>query len=89
MSMQQCSERIGTKDIPAFDLAAACSGFLYGLNFAESLVKSGRFNTVLVVGADAMTTVMDYTDRSVSILFGDAAGAVIITKTDNPEHEHV
>ena len=79
------SERIGTKDIPAFDLAAACSGFLYGLNFAESLVKSGRFNTVLVVGADAMTTVMDYTDRSVSILFGDAAGAVIITKTDNPE----
>ena len=79
------SERIGTKNAPAFDLAAACSGFLYGLNFAESLIRCGRFKNALVVGADAMSTVMDYSDRSVSILFGDAAGATVITRDEDPQ----
>ena len=78
------SERIGCKTAAAFDLAAACSGFLYGLNFAESLIKAGRFKNALIVGADAMSTVMDYSDRSVSILFGDAAGATVIARDEDP-----
>ncbi len=78
------SERIGTKQAAAFDLAAACSGFLYGLNFAETLIRCGRYRTALIVGADAMSTVMDYTDRSVSILFGDASGSVVVTRDDDP-----
>ena len=79
------SERLGAKNAAAFDLAAACSGFLYALNFAESLIRCGRYRTALIVGADAMSTVMDYTDRSVSILFGDASGGVIVTRDEDPE----
>ncbi|MEE2681934.1 MAG: beta-ketoacyl-ACP synthase III [Planctomycetota bacterium] len=79
------SERIGSKTAAAFDLAAACSGFLYGLNFAESLIRCGRFKNALIVGADAMSTVMDYSDRSVSILFGDAAGSAVIARDEDSE----
>ena len=79
------SERIGSKTAAAFDLAAACSGFLYGMNFAESLIRCGRFKNALIVGADAMSTVMDYSDRSVSILFGDAAGSAVIARDEDPE----
>lgn len=79
------SERIGSKTAAAFDLAAACSGFLYGMNFAESLIRCGRFRNALLVGADAMSTVMDYSDRSVSILFGDAAGSAVIVRDEDPE----
>ena len=78
------SERIGCKNAAAFDLAAACSGFLYGLNVAETLIRCGRFKTALIVGADAMSTVMDYSDRSVSILFGDASGGAVITRDEDP-----
>lgn len=69
----------------AFDIVAACSGFVYGLNLAESLVRTGRYRTVGVVGCDAMSTVLDYTERTVSILFGDAAGAVVLTRDDDPD----
>ena len=79
------TERIGSKNAVAFDLAAACSGFLYALNLAESLIRAGRYKNALIIGADAMSTVMDYSDRSVSILFGDAAGATVITRDENPE----
>ena len=78
------SERIGSKHAAAFDLAAACSGFLYGLNVAETMIRCGRFKTALIVGADAMSTVMDYSDRSVSILFGDASGAAVISRDEDP-----
>ena len=79
------TERIGSKNSVAFDIAAACSGFLYALNLAESLIRAGRYKNALIIGADAMSTVMDYSDRSVSILFGDAAGATVITRDENPE----
>ena len=79
------TERIGSKNSVAFDIAAACSGFLYALNLAESLIRTGRYKNALIIGADAMSTVMDYSDRSVSILFGDAAGATVITRDENPE----
>ncbi|TVQ52965.1 MAG: ketoacyl-ACP synthase III [Phycisphaerales bacterium] len=69
----------------AFDLVAACSGFVYALNVGEALVRSGRYRTVGVTGCDIMSTVVDYDDRSVSILFGDAAGSVILQRDENPK----
>lgn len=79
------ADLIGAAPAGAFDLVAACSGFVYGLNVADSIVRSGRFRTVGVIGCDAMSTVVDYDDRSVSILFGDAAGAVILQQDDDPQ----
>ena len=76
---------LGAIGAAAFDLVAACSGFVYALNVAESLIRSGRHKAVGVIGCDAMSTVCDYTERSVSILFGDAAGSVVLTRDDNPE----
>ncbi|MHC5023669.1 MAG: beta-ketoacyl-ACP synthase III [Planctomycetota bacterium] len=66
-----------------FDLVAACSGFVYAINVADSLIRSGRHRKIAVVGCDTMSTVMDYSDRSLSILFGDAAGAVILCRDDD------
>ena len=76
--------RIGATPAGAFDLTAACCGFLYGLNMADSIIRSGRADRIAVVGADAMSTLMDYDDRTCSILFGDAAGAVIVEADDDP-----
>jgi len=75
---------VGAVPAAAFDLVAACSGFVYAMNVADSLVRAGRFRTVGVVGCDAMSTAVDYDDRSVSILFGDAAGAAILRADDDP-----
>ncbi len=69
---------VGAINAGAFDVTAACSGFVYALNVAETMVRSGRYKNVGVIGADAMSTMVDYQDRSVSILFGDAAGAAIL-----------
>ena len=77
------SAELGATPAGAFDLGAACSGFVYGINVADSLVRSGRFNAIGVVGCDAMSTVIDYADRSLSILFGDAAGAVVLTRDED------
>jgi 3-oxoacyl-[acyl-carrier-protein] synthase III len=74
---------IGAAPAAGFDLVAACCGFVYSLNVAESLIRSGRHRNVGVIGCDAMSTVCDYSERSVSILFGDAAGAVILSRDDS------
>ncbi len=68
----------------AFDLVAACSGFVYSLNIAETMIRAGRARTVGVVGCDAMSGHVDYCERTVSILFGDAAGAAVITHDPDP-----
>ena len=70
--------RIGAKGAWGFDLVAACSGFLYGLTTAANLVIAGAHKKVMVIGADTMSRIIDYTDRSTCILFGDAAGAMLI-----------
>ncbi|HEX8356643.1 MAG TPA: beta-ketoacyl-ACP synthase III [Segetibacter sp.] len=72
------SEKIGAKNAFSFDLGAACSGFLFGLTMGASLVESGRYKKVVVVGADKMSAITDYSDRTTCILFGDGAGAVLL-----------
>ncbi|AZQ61505.1 ketoacyl-ACP synthase III [Flammeovirga pectinis] len=62
----------------SFDISAACSGFVYGLEMASNFIKSGNYKKIVVVGADKMSSVMDYSDRNTCILFGDGAGAVLI-----------
>ncbi len=70
--------RIGAKSAWGFDLVAACSGFIYGLTTAAHLVSGGSHSKVLVIGADTMSRILDYTDRSTCVLFGDGAGAMLI-----------
>lgn len=69
---------------PAFDIGAACSGFSYGLAAADKFIKSGAHKTVLVVGAEAVSRGVDWTDRTTCVLFGDGAGAVVLTASDQP-----
>lgn len=69
---------------PAFDLSAACSGFPYALSVAYSFIKSGIYTHVLVVGSEVLSGFIDWKDRSTCVLFGDGAGAAILSKTDNP-----
>jgi 3-oxoacyl-[acyl-carrier-protein] synthase-3 len=77
------ADELGAAPAGAFDLVAACCGYVYALNVAESMIRSGRYRTIGIIGCDAMSTVCDYTDRSVSILFGDAAGAAVLTRDDS------
>jgi 3-oxoacyl-[acyl-carrier-protein] synthase III len=77
--------RLGATGVWGFDLVAACSGFVYGLTTAASLVISGAHRKVLVIGADTMSRILDYTDRTTCILFGDGAGAVIVEATGEGE----
>jgi 3-oxoacyl-[acyl-carrier-protein] synthase III len=72
------SDKVGAKNAWGFDLEAACSGFLYGLSVGASLIESRRYKKVVVVGADKMSSIVDYTDRQTCILFGDGAGAVLL-----------
>ena len=73
-------EKIGAKNAAAFDLGAACAGFVYALVTAEQFIRNGTHKTVLVVGADVISPYIDWTDRSTCILFGDGAGAVVMTQ---------
>ena len=77
------SAHVGAVPAAAFDLVAACSGFVYSLNVADPLVRSGVYRNVGVIGCDAMSTVVDFSERSVSVLFGDAAGAVVLRRDDD------
>ncbi len=75
---------LGAKGAAAFDITAACSGFVYALNVAHELVRSGSRRAVGVIGCDTLTPLMDYDNRGVSILFGDAAGAAVLRPSDDP-----
>jgi 3-oxoacyl-[acyl-carrier-protein] synthase-3 len=70
--------RLGAKRAWGFDLMAACSGFLYGLTTAAHLIQTGSHKKVLVIGSDTMSRIIDYTDRTTCVLFGDAAGAMVV-----------
>ena len=77
-------ERLGATKAWGFDLSAACSGFVYGLTVASHLVAARTHRYVLVIGADTMSRIIDYTDRSTCILFGDGAGAFLVEPTEDP-----
>ncbi len=77
-------EAIGNSKAPAFDIAAACSGFVYGYATASAYITAGLARHALVIGAELLTRFLDYTDRGTSILFGDGAGAVVLSATDEP-----
>jgi 3-oxoacyl-[acyl-carrier-protein] synthase-3 len=71
-------DRLGAEKAAAFDLSAACSGFIYGLATASSMIAAGLYKNALVIGAECLTKITDYTDRNTCILFGDGAGAVVL-----------
>ena len=71
----------GIKSIGSFDIQAACSGFVYGLTVASQFIETGKYKKVIVVGADKMSSIVDYTDRKTCVLFGDGAGAVMLEPT--------
>lgn len=74
--------KLGLKNAFAFDMECACCGFLYGLDTASSMIQSGRYKRIVVIGADKMSTLIDYTDRQTCVLFGDGAGAVLLEATE-------
>jgi len=75
--------QIGAVNAFAYDLQAACSSFLYGMSTASAYIESGRYKKILLIGADKMSSIIDYTDRATCIIFGDGAGAVLF----EPNHE--
>lgn len=76
-------DKIGASNAWGFDVSAACSGFLYTLTLGASLIESGRYKKVVVVGADKMSAIIDYTDRATCIIFGDGAGAILLEPSEN------
>jgi len=83
------SDKLGIKNVQAFDISAACSGFVYLLSLAKAYVESGMKKNVLVIGAEKFSSIVDYKDRSTCILFGDGAGAAIIAGTEKKEEGFV
>ena len=77
------ADKLGIKGATSFDISAACSGFVYAMSIAKSFIESGMKKNVLIIGAEKMSSIVDYSDRTTSILFGDGAGAAIITGTDD------
>ncbi|MEQ9453435.1 MAG: beta-ketoacyl-ACP synthase III [Phycisphaeraceae bacterium] len=83
-SAAQLVSQLGAVPAGAMDVSAACSGFVYAMNMAAGLIQSGHYRTIGVVGAETMTRIMDYTDRGTCVLFGDGAGAAVLTADDDP-----
>jgi len=77
-------DELGLSDTPAFDLSAACSGFVYAMVMGAGMINAGIYRTILVIGSESMTRFTDFQDRGSCILFGDGAGAAVLTATDNP-----
>ena len=80
----QLQHRLGVDSIPAYDVAAACSGFIYALSVADNAMRVGDYSRLLLVGADALSTMVDWNDRAVAVLFGDGAGAAVMVSEPGP-----
>ena len=76
--------KLGAKNCPAFDVQAVCSGFIYGLATADQYMRSGQYRNALVVGAEIYSRILDWSDRSTCVLFGDGAGAVVLKRSAAP-----
>ena len=79
------ADKLGIKDVMAFDISAACSGFVYALQIAKSFIESGLKKNVLIIGAEKLSSIVDYKDRTTCVLFGDGAGAAVIGATDDKQ----
>lgn len=77
-------DKLGVKDCPAFDVQAVCSGFIYALTTADMFIRAGKCRTALVVGTEVYSRILDWSDRSTCVLFGDGAGAVVLAASDRP-----
>lgn len=77
-------KKLGLKPIPSFDIGAACSGFLYTLKMADSLIRTGVAKTILIAAGETMSKIIDWEDRNTCVLFGDGAGAAILRASDKP-----
>lgn len=77
--------KLGLKNAHAFDISCACCGFLYAMDTASAMIQSGRYKRIIVVSAEKMSSVVDYTDRQTCVLFGDGAGAVLVEATEDGE----
>jgi len=77
-------EKLGIGGCPAFDIQAVCTGFVYALTVADKFIKAGGVNNVLVIGAEAFSRIIDWTDRNTCVLFGDGAGAVVLQASEQP-----
>ncbi|MCD8338724.1 MAG: ketoacyl-ACP synthase III [Burkholderiales bacterium] len=75
---------LGCTNAGAFDIQAVCSGFVYGLSIADGLIRAGQLNTILVVGSETFSGLLDWSDRGTCVLFGDGAGAVLLTRAQQP-----
>jgi 3-oxoacyl-[acyl-carrier-protein] synthase-3 len=80
----QVQRELGVTTIPAFDVAAACSGFLFAMSVADYSMRAGAWRKVLVIGADALSTMVNWTDRRTAVLFGDGAGAAVMLSEPGP-----
>jgi 3-oxoacyl-[acyl-carrier-protein] synthase-3 len=76
--------KLGIQGCPAFDIQAVCSGFIFALTMADSLIKTGTANKALVIGAEVFSRILDFTDRGTCVLFGDGAGAVVLEASSTP-----
>jgi 3-oxoacyl-[acyl-carrier-protein] synthase-3 len=79
--------KLGAPQAAAFDLSAACSGFVYGLSISKALIESGAFKKILLIGAEKLTAFVDWKDRATCVLFGDGAGAAILGPVEEAQHE--
>jgi len=81
--------KLGAKSIMSFDLNAACSGFIYGLHVVDQFIKTGAYKNILLIGAENLTRILNYKDRETCILFGDGAGAFILTRGEETEKNYL
>jgi 3-oxoacyl-[acyl-carrier-protein] synthase-3 len=79
------AQKMGLPKVTAFDISAACTGFVYVLNIAKAFIESGMKKNVLIIGAEKMSAITDFSDRGTCILFGDGAGAAVISATENKD----
>jgi len=79
------ADKLGLQKVTAFDISAACTGFVYALSVAKAFIESGMKKNVLIIGAEKLSSITDYTDRTTCILFGDGAGAAVISATENQD----
>ena len=85
----EVQKMIGAYNATCFDLNAACTGFIFAYNTASAYIKAGMYNTVLVIGSEGMSDLVDWKDRGTCILFGDGAGAAVLTKEDGREYSFI